>query len=506
MTQADAPAGAPLAPLGPRPRVGLGTKVFYGLGSIAFGVKDNGFRVFLLLFYNQVMGVRADLVSLAIMVAMLIDCVIDPVIGEISDNWNSRWGRRHPFMYASALPVALSYLLLWNPPGGWSEMGLFWYLIAVSVIVRSFITLYEVPSSSLSAELTEDYDQRTSILGFRYFFAWWGGLALTVVTFLVFLQPSAKFPVGQLNKDGYAHYGYASAILMFFSILISTAGTHKFVPWLRKPVSLVGRTLSQTVREMKESLSNRSFLVITCVGLFAAVAQGASFSLAFYFSTYFWELSSTWTAVLVCDSFIASGIALFAAPMMSKHSGKKISGSILLGLSVLVGFIPFILRLGGWFPENSDMLADGKTPVIVPWLFLDGVIRGVFAITASILITAMLADVVEDSEVKTGRRSEGLFFAFTSLVQKAVSGVGVMVAGLVLTIVQFPKNAKPGEVDPQIITNLALVYMPVLVVLYGLSLAIMQAYNITREGHANNLRVLAAKAEAAETASSPQFP
>lgn len=517
MTDAVAPGGAIVvggvagsgttaATLGPRPRIGLATKAGYGIGSIAFGIKDNGFRVFLLLFYNQVIGLPASTVAIAIAVATLIDCLIDPFIGRLSDNWRSKWGRRHPFMYASAIPVALSFLLLWNPPTDWSDGALIMYLGVVIVIVRTFIVLYEIPSSAMSAELTKDYDERAAILGWRYFFAWWGGLALTVIMFMVFLQPTPEYPIGQLNRDGYALYGYVGATLMFFSILISAISTHRFIPWLPQPAPKRGLSFSQGLKEVGQTLAIRPFLVITAVGLLAAIAQGVSFSLAFYFSTYFWELNSTWTGVLVMDSFISSAIALFAAPMLTKRSGKKFAGGVLLAASVLVGFIPFILRLMGLFPDNGDLVAGTQIPQIVPWLFLDGAIRGVLGITAAILITAMLADVVEYSEQRTGRRDEGLFFAFTSLVQKAVSGIGVMVAGLLLTIVQFPQNAKPSEVEPEIVTNLALIYMPAMVVLYGAALAAMTAYNITRESHQETVRILAAKAQAAEDASTSQIP
>lgn len=513
MTEAVAPggAGAPAAPsstaaLGPRPKIGIPTKALYGFGSIAFGIKDNGFRVFLLLFYNQVIGLPAGLVSLAIMVAMLIDCVIDPIIGELSDNWRSKWGRRHPFMYASALPVALSFLLLWNPPTDWSPTGLFWYLVVVTVVVRSFITLYEIPSSSMTAELTTNYDERSALLGWRYFFAWWGGLALTVFMFAVLLQPNAQYPIGQLNKDGYSHYGYVAAALMFASILISAIGTHRFIPWMPQAGPKTHRPLKQTVNEMVQTLNTRPFIAITLVGLFAAIAQGVSFSLAFYFTTYFWELSSEWTAVLLLDNFISSALALIAAPMLSKRSGKRAAGSLLLAASVLVGFLPFVLRLMGWFPGNDALVPGTEIPQIVPWLFLDGVVRGILGITASILITAMLADVVEYAEARTGRRSEGLIFAFTSLVQKAVSGVGVMVAGVLLTLVSFPQNAKPGQVPQATIDNLALVYMPALVVLYGVALVAIQAYNITRQSHEETLRTLAAKAEAADAVVTSQIP
>ena len=82
------------------------TKLAYGFGAVAYGVKDNGFSFFLLLFYSQVIGLDARLVGIAITIALLFDGLIDPIIGYWSDNLRSKWGRRHPFMYASAIPVA----------------------------------------------------------------------------------------------------------------------------------------------------------------------------------------------------------------------------------------------------------------------------------------------------------------------------------------------------------------------------------------------------------------
>ncbi len=498
MTDAVAPVAAMPAATA-RPPITLAVKLFYGFGSIAYGVKDNGFRVFLLLFYNQVVGLEATLVTTAILVAMLIDCAIDPFIGQVSDNWRSKWGRRHPFMYASALPAAATFLLLWNPPYDWSHEALFWYLVGTAVLVRTFITLYEIPSSSLGAELTLDYDERTSLLGYRYFFAYWGGLSLIIINLLVFLQPSEEYPIGQLNRDGYANWGYVAAVVMFLSIVISALGTHRYIPYLAQPIGEVSHSIVRQLKEMGATLSNRSFVIITLVGLFAAIAQGTAFSLAFYFSTYFWQLSPEGTAILTADAYISSAVALAAAPYLAKRSGKKIAGSILLATSVFIGFIPMMLRLLGYFPDNgSDWL--------VPLLFLDGLIRGSFGITAAILITAMLTDVVEDAAVKTGRRSEGLFFAFTSLIQKAISGVGVMVAGLVLSFIAFPVGSKPSDVDPEIIRNLALVYMPVLAILYGIAVTILQGYKITRESHEENLRLLKLKTQVVEQAGSPRYP
>ena len=191
------------------------TRFFYGLGGVALGLKDNGFSYLLLIFYNQVVGLPAATVGLAVMIALVIDAMFDPIIGQMSDNFRSRWGRRHPFMYASAIPIALSYLLIWNPPLGWSHEVLFVYLIVVAVLIRTFLALFEIPSAALAPELTTDYHDRTKLLAFRALFIWYGALIMTLLTFRVFLKADATHPIAQLNPAGYSMYGLVSAIVMF---------------------------------------------------------------------------------------------------------------------------------------------------------------------------------------------------------------------------------------------------------------------------------------------------
>src|SRR5579862_3889374 len=138
-------------------RIGsLPTKLFYGFGSVAFGVKDQGFSTFLLFFYNQVLGAPPQMVGRAIAIALFFDAFADPIVGQFSDNLRTRWGRRHPLMYVSAIPVAIGYFFLWNPPH-LSQDALFFYLVGIIIVVRTFITMYEIPSSALVAELTPDY-------------------------------------------------------------------------------------------------------------------------------------------------------------------------------------------------------------------------------------------------------------------------------------------------------------------------------------------------------------
>jgi len=482
---ASAPATAgPVATPASAAKLSLSTKLFYGFGTVAFGVKDQGFSSLLLIFYNQVIGLPAATVGLAIMVALVVDSVLDPIMGQVSDNWRSRWGRRHPFMYAAAVPVALSYILLWNPPD-WPPGLLFGYLVVVAVVIRSFITMYEIPSSALAPELTQDYHERTRVFAYRQFFGWLGGVGMTVLALQVFLRPSAAYPVGQLNPEGYKTYAVAAAAVMLTAILVSTVGTHRHIPRLRVPPKRQ-ITLGLVFREMVSTLAHPSFLTLIVAGLFNAMAQGLVLSLTLYMGTYLWELSSGQIALLAASNFLSAILALALAPQVSKALGKRDAARLMKALSIVLATTPIVLRLLGAFPENGD-------PIVVPILLVTGTLATATTIITSILISSMMADVVEDSELRTGRRSEGLFFAASAFVSKVVSGVGIFISGAILALVAFPGDAKPGQVAPEVIDRLGLSYVVMVALLYGGAILAISLYRITKADYDATVSKLAAQ-------------
>jgi Na+/melibiose symporter-like transporter len=484
------PPGPPLdlaAKVAPQ-RLSFGTRIFYGFGSVAFGAKDNGFSYFLAFFYSQVVGLPAAKVGLAIAAALIIDAFIDPVLGQLSDNTRSRWGRRHPFMYAAAVPVALSYLLLWNPPTGWSENALIAYLIVTAIFIRTFISTYEIPSAALAAELTTDYDERTKLLSYRFLFAWVGGLATYGAALAIFLKPTPEQPVGQLNAAGYSNYGIFAAVVMFVAILVSAIGTHREIKRLREaPHDHI--SMGRFWREMVGTLANRSFLMILASAFCLAMAVGLGFAISLYFATYFWEFSSGQIAGFTFSSLTAAVIGFVAAPPVAKRFDKKPAAVVLVPIALLFAIAPVSLRLLGLMPENG-------TTALYATVFLANVISASTATTAAIVFTSMIADVVEDAELKTGRRQEGLFFAAAAFVNKAVSGLGIFGAAMIVGLVKFPQGAVPGAVDPEILRNLGLVYVPVQILLYGLATLLLLGYGISRASHGETLRQLAARAEA----------
>lgn len=474
----------------PAGAVQLSTKLYYGFGAVANGAKSNGFNYLLLFYYSQVIGLRADLVSLGILIALIFDAISDPVVGYLSDNLHSRWGRRHPFMYASGIPVAIAYYFLWAPPV-LDESALFLYFVCMAVMIRTLITFYEIPSTALVAELTEDYDVRTEMMSFRYFFGWWGGLTMAVLNYLVFLPESKG---GLEYIEGWTHYGLTASLVIFLSIYVSAVGTHRHIPYLKNPPVRQSFSLKQTAGELKETLANRSFFALFISALLMAVAAGVSTSLSIYFSRHFWELTSAQIGYMNLPYFFSALVALIFAPKVSRWLGKKVGGMTVFGIAFAMAPMPFILRILGWFPENG-------TAELFWTLLVFNTVEVTLIIVASSLIAAMIADVVEDSEVKTGRRSEGIFFAANSFAQKAVNGLGVVVAGQILAYIQFPAQAKPGEVPEATLFDLAYIYIPILAFFYLLAISALSLYRINREDHSENLRRLSAEEEVVNTVS-----
>lgn len=470
------------------PPPSLATKISYGFGAIAYGVKDNGFGFFLLIFYSQVLGVDARLIGLAITIALLLDALSDPVVGYWSDNFRSKWGRRHPFMYASALPVAASFFLLWNPPEGWSDVALFWYVLVISVLIRTCITFYETPSSALAPELSDNYDQRSGLLSLRFFFGWTGGNLMAVIMFVVLFPAFATptIPNGQFNKDAYSTYGLIASVMIFVAIMVSALGTHKRIVHLKAPPPVRSLTIGLIFKEIFETLANRSFIALFLAAIFGAIASGLSASMTFYFTSFFWGFTPQQTGLLTISVFVSAIIGAVMAPIVTKSIGKK-QGAMIIGLVAFLGApLPIVLRLLGVMPENGD-------PTLFWIVMLANMVDTGLIICFQILSASMLADLVEDAEIKTGRRSEGIFFAASTFIRKSVQGLGVITAGFVLAAAQFPAGVKPDQIPEEALTRLGLFYVPTILFLWLTMLAIMSTYRLKREDHENNLRELASR-------------
>jgi GPH family glycoside/pentoside/hexuronide:cation symporter len=472
-------------------RAALSTKVFYGAGATAFGIKDAGFNSFLLIYYNQVLGLDPFLTGLALALAVALDAASDLPVGYLTDHWHSRWGRRHPFMYAAVAPTAIAFFYLWNPPAGVLDgdpSSLFLYLLAMTTLVRTCLTFFEVPNAAQGPELTTDYHDRTRLMAFRYLFGWLGGLGIAVLGFMVLFNLD---PAGQMGPTGYQWIGVIGALVMFVMMLVSAIGTHHQIPTYYQPPKRDRHTARMILDQFRALFRNTSFNAVLVSGIFFGAAAGLSQSLTIYVTTFFWRLLSTEIGVIPLLGLLAVPTAFFLAPRLSARWDKRGATMRVYGFAILYLPLVYIAQFAGVLPPRDSA-------AYVPLLMANYLVETTALIVVQIVFASMNADVVEDRSAETGGgRDEGVIFAARNFVKKAISGVGIMLAGLVLSIVGFPDGAKPGEVPEATVAALVLVYLPVLLTLYAASWYALRFYRIDRARHETNLAAVAGSARSA---------
>jgi glycoside/pentoside/hexuronide:cation symporter, GPH family len=466
-------------------RLPLRIKLGNGFGSVAYGVKDNGFSVFLLIFYNQVLGLDAGMVGLMLLFALLLDALVDPLVGYASDMTHSRWGKRHPWMYAAILPMAGAWLMLWHPPG-WDGGWLLAYLLLFAFLLRAAVSCYEIPGLSVVPGLTSDYDERTSITRWRFVFGWGGGLVLLTLAYAVLLVPSERYSVGLLNVDGYHLYGWVGAGMMMVATSVSALSTHRRIAALKSdpPTHL---PLRATLARIKRTLSNRAFLILLGSSLCAYITQGVAFSATSYLLFLYWEMPQS--------GFIAYSASLFvgvvgAFLLIGALQGRieKRSGAVVTGiLSLIVAAAPYVLRMADLFPAVGSA-------ALIPTLFTMVTISNGLAVASMMLGQSMAADVVEASQAETGERSEGLFFAAYFFTQKCATGFGLFLTGIIISIAGIPPQAVPGQVNMAILDNFALYYLALLILFSIGSISFIARFPITRADHVARVAALADRA------------
>jgi GPH family glycoside/pentoside/hexuronide:cation symporter len=440
-----------------------------GLGGMAYGIKDNGFSTFLLLFYNQVLGMDARLVSLALLIALVFDGLIDPIVGHISDRIDTRWGRRLPFLYLAPVPLGIFWVLLWSPVGPAS----FPVLLFSAIAVRASVACCEVPSSALVAEITRDYDERTRLTRLRYLYAWGGGLLMLLLAYGVFL------PRAMLAREGYQQYGIAGAILMVVAVLVSAVGQHKWVAH-RPPARAPSKG---AFSEIRESLGHPAFVVLMLAIAAGITSQGITFSISNYLYLFVWRfppLALQLYPILLFGSVVGSFLIV---GFLQSLWGKRETAIYTALAGMLCWVTPLTLRhFGLWWP-------DGSFPSLAA-MFTATFFSNMFSVVSSISLSSMVADVVEASEEQTGRRSEGTFAAGAFFAAKCATGLGIFITGFLLSLSGMPANAKPGEVAPQVIDDMALAYIACVATLAIVVVLIVRRFPITREQHEARLALL----------------
>jgi Na+/melibiose symporter-like transporter len=461
---------------------------FYGSASIAYGIKNNAFSYLLLIYANQVLGLPGYLASLALAIAMIWDAVSDLLLGHWSDKTSSVLGRRHPFMYASFFVLPLTFYALFNPVIELNEDNTFFYVLTLALLIRTGTTLFEVPSTALLPDLETDYDRRNKWLALRHFFGWTGGNGIHMINFMFWVGA-----YGVASQTGYSIYGIAGALVIAAAILVSSLGTQKIAAGLPRP-SEPFRILAikREIKQIFQSVKNKNFAALFFFGLTVGIAGGLGTALYLYNTTYFFGFSGQQISVTAIGVLISPVIAYWAAPYLGRIFGKKRAAIFAILVNIALYPIPYILLLTGFWPDLGSWTSLYIYSGFIVMEVICGIIGGV-------LLDSMMADVVEDSELKTQRRSEGLFYAARGFAAKAVSAGGIIGAGSIVSLVGLDGITSLGDVTDEIRMDLATLFLPIYCGLYLLGLVIVSKYRITRADHDEHIQRLSVrKAKLAE--------
>lgn len=454
--------------------------VSYGFGQISESVKNAGFNTFLLFYYNQVLGVSATGTSIALAIALVFDAVTDPLAGSVSDKLRSRWGRRHPFILFAAAPLAVTFYFLFNPPEGLSETGYVVWLLCFAVLVRGSMTFYHIPHLALGAEMAEDYNQRSTMYSFNTFFGFMGGAFFIPLSYWLFFPTSEEFNPALLNQAAYAPWTIFAGIIMIVSIVVCFLGTFNEIPRIRDKVvpSLHRFSPPALLRELRDAFRNRSFRAIffgMMLSTFILAVEGVFNP---FMGFHFWGMRTEQLALLPAGSVVGLCLSLLLIPPLTRRFDKK---SLLVGsaaLTILNINLPIVLALSGlsWFPDR------GSTQLLVV-LIVSAMVTATLGPIIYATLNSMFADITDEHELEVGERREGVIFAARAFAVKATGSMGLILGGIMLDVIEFPRGAAMGSVPEDTVWQLGFIVGPATSVVTFFGLLLYLGYRIDRHRH-----------------------
>jgi GPH family glycoside/pentoside/hexuronide:cation symporter len=450
--------------------VPLSAKLLYGVGEMPITVLMVLSGLFMLFFYNSVMGLPSALVGIGLASSLVVDALLDPFIGHISDRTNHRFGRRHIFMLPGALVMGPCFFLLFSPPLGLGHRGLFVWLLAWSIALRASSAVYRIPYLSLGAELSRDYDDRTGTMGLRTLFGLLGTLAASALSFLVFFPATADGSEPKLHYAGYPRMGLAFGALMTVAGLIGTLGT------LGYRTSGAGKDSAglRFFAGFRISMRNRYFRSIWFSTTIFFLAVVLNFSMAIHYFTWYAHISRGEILSLIQISFYAGALAGVVLWMSLARRTEKRTLYIMATIASASLLLMATLLIGSGHPLGIGH----PLPLIV-----GHVVAGIFASAVWVVPASMVADVTDTDELATGLRREGIYFGIMNFGEKIAAGAALLFAGSLLAIFRkLSHGAAYGTLGnpPAAVPYVGLLYGAVPAGLLVLSLLCILPYRLNR--------------------------
>lgn len=450
------------------------TKLAYGAGDLGPAITANALSFFLLIFFTNVAGLNAGLAGTILLISKIWDAVNDPIIGVLSDRTQSmRWGRRYPWMLYGAIPFGITFFLQWIVPrfsedATTNQWGLFAYYVLVAILFNTFYTIVNLPYTALTPELTQDYNERTSLNSFRFAFSIGGSIASLILAQVIFAQ--LKIPATQQ----YVVLAGVCTVLSVLPLFWCVFGIRDRV--LAFEAQRVETEQSESIpipQQLRIAFNNRPFLFVVGIYLFSWLAVQVTASILPYFVVNWMGLPEADFPLVAIAVQGTALVMLFVWSAVSARLGKK--------AVYYMGMIVWIIAQAGLY-----FLQPGQ----VGFMYLLAVLAGVGVSTAYLVPWSMIPDVIELDELQTGQRREGIFYGFMVLLQKFGLALGLFLVGQALDLAGFIATV-PGQPAPTQPTSallairIAIGPLPTVALICGLILAYF--YPITREVHAEIL-------------------
>ncbi len=400
-------------------RLSVRTKLGFGVCDLGGNLFFTALGFYAMIYLTDTVGIPAAIAGAIAMVGKLCDAAWDPILGYLSDNTRTRWGRRRPYIFLGAIPLCLAMWFFFTNPH-LKGVGLLTAWGACAFIALNMVySVVNIPYSSLTPELTKDYNERTSLNGYRFVFAGVGTLLGGVA-----VQPIISAMGGANGGDksrGYSMAGLVIGLVMLISAMITALS-------VREPDhSRTPRAKGSIARTYLSVFSNKPYVIVLVTYALNLIGIAFLQSVIAYYFQYIYvreDLIMYAMAILLVTAIACIPISV----VVSKRIGKKRTYQICFFVLATTGLILFFLghRLG-------------------PGFFLAMMVYGGIGVGFGYVAPyAMVPDAIEMDAVRTGNRNEGAFYGMWLLTSKVGQALAFLFVGFVLSLGHFVPNAGQG--------------------------------------------------------------
>ncbi len=456
------------------------TRLIYGSGD--WGLASSGLlrQIFYAIFLTDVVGLDPRVASFGALGGIAWDAINDPLVGMLSDRVRSRWGRRRPFLLIFAIPFGLSYLVLWTAPAWESQLALILYVTLAFMLADTLSTLISVPYISLTPDLAPEYDQRTTLTGFRTFFQLAASLTVVVAAPMIV---NAAVDAGLTQQQGYLIVASIFGTLGAIPFLLIFAVVRERV---RGPVTET-LPIGQTLRA---AWANIPFRYAVGIHLLNWSAVDMLALIVPYYLIYWVGQGNLFVKVNMFGIDLALQSAFFGLLMLT----CIFSLPLWLWLSQRFNKRDAYL-IGMTFWVVVELLLFTVQPGAIGYLLALAVLAGIGVSSAYVLPDSIFPDIIEWAELRTGRRQEGIYYGARSFIRKLTGGLTIFFALQLLGWAGYqtpPPGARVFQQGPEALLVIRLLLSPAGALLLFGAASVAWFYPLTRERHAR-IRMLLAK-------------